>query len=236
MKRRLRSLLVVGVALVGLVATTATAAYVGQNPYSVHLAIPLGSRSCRSSVIVTATVRSATTAALISGQAVDWDVMVAVSAGDRVIPARSVTGSNGKATTTLFFANFGGKRTVRAMVARFPATIDVTCHGPSAPPTPRPTPTPAATPTPDVTDKPTTVPTGSPTPSSTTIASSHPSPASTAVPSEAASATATPLPTQVDGSGQPASNTGPDLLLLAIAVVFVLALGGFGLALRAARR
>lgn len=149
-----------------VVPFAASHAYVGQNPYVVHLDGPSGIVRCDSSAVITATVRNAETGEVVAGQEVIWDVKVPRSPGDSVSPTRSVTNDRGKTSTTLRFGAAEGERTVRATIATWPATIDVTCQGgvPTPSPMPPPTPSPSATPTATPTASPTEPSTPTPTP------------------------------------------------------------------------
>jgi hypothetical protein len=82
----------------------AAAAYVGQNPSSVHMDGPSGLVGCQSAVVITATVRGAETGALVSNQTVVWDIKASRSAddseqpqfGDRPLTARRASPSPGR--------------------------------------------------------------------------------------------------------------------------------------------
>ncbi len=124
-----------GLVFAGLFARGAEA-YIGQNPYAVHLDGPAGVVSCQSQVVITATVRDAETGVLVSHQAVEWDIKVSLSPGDRLSDRSTVTGADGKTSVTLSFGPAEGTRTVRATISTFPATIDVTCRGGVPAPTP----------------------------------------------------------------------------------------------------
>ena len=235
-----RGLVLVVMASAMLVHTTA--AYVGQNPYSVHLDGPVGVVGCQSAVVVTATVRSAETGAPVSIQAVVWDITASPSTDDSLSSRTTFTGPDGKTSVTLHFGPVEGARTVRATIATWPATIDLTCRGGvpvrTATPTGNPTITPSALPSTNPSAPPTVAPSAIPS----AAASASPPPPATAPPSVPVAVLpshANSGPAATDGSPPGSaglSSPGPDLTLLVVAVVLALGLGTLVLVRGAARR
>ena len=168
-------------------------AYVGQNPYIVHLGGPSGNVRCDAQPRITATVRAFDTGALVAGQVITWDMQQSPTTGDSVSPTRTVTDSNGKAVVNLSFGPAEGERTVRAIIIPgWPETITVTCRGSvvTPPPTIAPTPTPQST-TPPLTPK----PSDNLTPAPSTVSSPS-------IP------TASPATSQPSNTGQPTMSVG----------------------------
>jgi hypothetical protein len=166
-KRRIRPVPLAVVAVLaaafGWALAPEAAAYVGQNPYAVHLSGPGGTVSCSRDVTITATVKAASNGRPVAHQTIIWDFRKSLSSGDRLSPRATATNGSGQASVTLSFGPVAGSRQVRASVAQFPATLVVSCSGPTAPrPTPRPTPRPQ--PAPHPTQHPTSHPTHKPAP------------------------------------------------------------------------
>lgn len=219
---RLAALIGAAALLVALSAVTASA-YVGQNPYVVHLAGPSGSVRCDSTVTITATIRTAATGGLAAGQQVIWDVPASPSGADWVSPRTVLSDAHGQAATTLTFGPAEGQRTVQARIADWPATIKVTCQGGVSLSTSKPTasarpitsptaPTPATPlPTPDVpaTDPPASL--GAP--DSSTRPPQSPAVIATLQPGTSAQPTAAPA------EAPPDSSTSSDLLPIALIVL-----------------
>jgi len=152
-KRRIRpaqlAVAAVLAAAFGWALAPGAAAYVGQNPYAVHLSGPGGSVSCSRDVTITATVKAASNGRPVAHQTVIWDFKQSPSNADRLSPRATSTNGSGQTSVTLSFGNVAGSRQVRASVAQFPATLVVRCSGVTAPrPTPRPTPRPQPAPHP----------------------------------------------------------------------------------------
>jgi hypothetical protein len=155
-----------------------TVAYIGQNPYDVHLDGPSGTVPCARDIEITATVKSATNGDRVAHQVVKWDIKKSPSSGDRLSSGSTTTNSDGKTSVTLSFGSAEGERQVRATVATFPATLTIQCEGPfgarpTATPEPRSTPRPTSRPGPVVTSpphrQPTPAPSGIPVTSTTVI-------------------------------------------------------------------
>jgi hypothetical protein len=198
-----------------LVSVGLAHAYVGQNPYIVHLDASSRQARCDSQVQITATVRDAETGNLVQQQSVDWDLKVSRSPGDSVFPARTITNEQGQATTTLRFGLAEGERTVRATIREWPATIDVSCQGgvPVATPTPQSTPRPTATATTAPTSTSTARPPESVTPSPPVTATETPGvdPSGTPIGTQVPSQTPTPSPVSSSQPGQ-SPVASPDVL------------------------
>lgn len=159
----LAGLLVTVAALTWLLVPDAVA-YIGQNPYDVHLDGPSGTVPCSRDVVIKATVRSATNGDPVGHQIVKWDLKQSPSSGDRLSSSSTTTGSDGTTSVTLSFGPVAGSRDVRATVATYPATLTVKCEGAGPAPTPRPTPKPTQRPAPPPTSRPGPVtPTARPT-------------------------------------------------------------------------
>jgi hypothetical protein len=224
----------------------AAAAYVGQNPYAVHLDGPPGVVGCRSEVVITATVRGAETGDLVSNQVVEWDITTSRSTDDSLSSRISVTGPDGKASVTLAFGPVEGARNVRAMIATWPATIAVTCRGgvplPTATPTGDPTATPSTVPSTNPSVPPTVVPTVIPSiaPSASALPATPPASAPPdTVPTVTPTASANSGPVAADTNAPDSaalSSLGRDLMLALVVVVLVLGLGTVVLVRATARR
>ena len=165
--------------------------YVGQNPYVVDMSVSAGTVRCDGQVRIVATVRDSETGVLVPGQRVLWDFKKRLAAGDSVKPASTVTDEKGQTTVTVTFGNAEGNRVVRAMIASWPNTTQVSCAGGVTQPTPSPTPTPTPTrtPGPTPTRTPTRTPTTRPTQTPTTTPTRTPAPGATSTPTTAATPT-----------------------------------------------
>ena len=174
--RRLTLVVFLGVAALSLAPSAQ--AYIGQNPYDVHLSGPGKTVACTQDVVITATVKSATNAQPVAHQTVNWDIKSAQSSGDRLSDQTTNTAADGTTQVTLTFGPATGARVVRATIATFPATITVTCSGPvNVPPTPAPTPRPTPLPTQGLPQPATT-----PSPQRTSDPGSTPHPAASSLP------------------------------------------------------
>jgi hypothetical protein len=119
--------------------TSNVAAYIGQNPYDVHLSGPSGKVSCSRDVVLTASVRDSSSHKAVAHQTVKWDVRQSPSSADRLSRTSTSTASDGKTSVTLSFGSAEGARTIRASVAGFGTNLVVRCSG-AARPGPTPTP------------------------------------------------------------------------------------------------
>lgn len=254
MKRRLLTDAIVPICVFFALLVPHVAGYVDQNPFAVTMEGPAGAVSCQSEADITATVRDATTAQPVAGQAVEWDIKASPSTNDRLSDRTTITNAQGKTKVTLFFGPVDGERIVRAKIAFWPATIHVSCTGATAPtptptstgtPTPSPTqaPTPTAPPsgpataepTPTVTGVPETPGASSPPPTAATT-SPFPTTVATTLPTATTQVTTTaPTPVSSAGTGSTAS-TGSGLDLVPVAFVLVLVVGAGGLLFAYSRR
>lgn len=199
--RTLRRLtLALFLSLAALALAPSVQGYIGQNPYDVHLSGPGQTVACTQNVVITATVKSATSGRPVGHQTVNWDIKSAQSSGDRLSDSTTSTASDGTTQVTLVFGPETGARVVRATIATFPATITVTCSGPlNVTPTSAPTPIPAPTPTP--TQRPPQPTQAAPNPGATGTPSPAPHPAASGLPGT------DPVPPTTPGQG-------PDVSLL----------------------
>jgi uncharacterized protein YaiE (UPF0345 family) len=113
---------IAGVAAVALLLTATVTAfgYEGGEKGSVSVAVH-GTVTCGTALTLTATFVDGS-GKPVSGQSVDWSVVTAPSASDRINQTPTITDSQGVATTTVTLGSVGGTRRIRATAGTVSAT------------------------------------------------------------------------------------------------------------------
>jgi LPXTG-motif cell wall-anchored protein len=116
-----------GIILALTMAGTASA-YWAQTPATVTIFGPQGNIKCGQWVTFRAVIRDHEGDRIADGGPVTWSFDSSPSTGDQIDPVSSTTDSEGRATTSVFFACEPGDRVLRATADAVSGTIHVSVH------------------------------------------------------------------------------------------------------------